>query len=94
MYALYACRDEFSNVFLRTFPHLGMMCSDTIELGSGTYDCSFPEFPEAFEPFAFNLRNGSVYHFADEWSLVLDEAELDRFFASFYRYTKNTHIHI
>jgi hypothetical protein len=60
MYALYAHREGMTNIFIRTFPRLDMMGSSTIEMGSGSYSDEFHSFPEAYEPFALNLRTGDL----------------------------------
>ena len=70
MYALYAYREGMTNVFIRTFPRLNMMDSDTIEKGSGAVKLDGPAFPEGYEAFAFNLRTGELLWFVDEWEAV------------------------
>ena len=82
MYALYAYRDGMTNIFIRTFPRLDMMGSYTIEMGSGSYSDEFHSFPEAYEPFALNLRTGELLWCPDEWEDVGEDLR-QAFFSSF-----------
>ena len=89
MYALYAHREGMTNIFIRTFPRLDMMGSSTIEMGSGSYSDEFHSFPEAYEPFALNLRTGDLLWFVDKpWVLVEDEEIRQSFFCSFSCFDK------
>jgi len=83
MYALYAHREGMTNIFIRTFPRLSMMGSSTIEMGSGSYSDEFHSFPEAYEPFALNLRTGELLWFDDMWNSPVDEDLRQAFFSSF-----------
>ena len=82
MYALYAYRDGMANIFIRTFPRLDMMDSNTIEQGSGAVKLDGPAFPESYEPFALNLKTGEVLWFADEWEEVQNDIRAE-FLSSF-----------
>ena len=82
MYALYAYREGMTNVFIRTFPRLNMMDSDTIEKGSGAVKLDGPAFPEGYEAFALNLKTGEVLWFVDKWEEVQNDIR-EEFLCSF-----------
>ena len=82
MYALYAHRDGMTNIFIRTFPRLVMMDSDTIEQGAGAVKLDGPTFPEGYEAFALDLKTGELLWFADEWEAAGEDLR-QAFFCSF-----------
>ena len=82
MYALYAHREGMTNIFIRTFPRLSMMDSDTIEQGTGAVKLDGPAFPEGYEAFALDLKTGELLWFADEWEAAGEDL-LQAFFCSF-----------
>lgn len=82
MYALYAHREGMTNIFIRTFPRLVMMDSDTIEQGAGAVKLDGPAFPEGYEAFALDLKTGELLWFADEWEAAGEDLR-QAFFCSF-----------
>lgn len=82
MYALYAHREGMTNIFIRTFPRLSMMDSDTIEQGTGAVKLDGPAFPEGYEAFALDLKTGELLWFADEWEAAGEDLR-QAFFCSF-----------
>ena len=82
MYALYAHREGMTNIFIRTFPRLSMMDSDTIEQGAGAVKLDGPAFPEGYEAFALDLKTGELLWFADEWEAAGEDLR-QAFFCSF-----------
>jgi len=82
MYALYAHREGMTNIFIRTFPRLSMMGSDTIEQGAGAVKLDGPAFPEGYEAFALDLKTGELLWFADEWEAAGEDLR-QAFFCSF-----------
>ena len=89
MYALYAHREGMTNIFIRTFPRLSMMDSDTIEQGTGAVKLDGPDFPEGYEAFALNLKTGDLLWYTDHpWVLVEDEEIRQSFFCSFSCFDK------
>ena len=89
MYALYAHREGMTNIFIRTFPRLSMMDSNTIEQGSGAVKLDGPAFPEGYEAFALNLKTGDLLWYTDHpWVLVEDEEIRQSFFCSFSCFDK------
>ena len=82
MYALYAHREGMTNIFIRTFPRLSMMDSDTIEQGAVAVKLDGPVFPEGYEAFALDLKTGELLWFADEWEAAGEDLR-QAFFCSF-----------
>ena len=71
-----------TNIFIRTFPRLSMMDSDTIEQGTGAVKLDGPAFPEGYEAFALDLKTGELLWFADEWEAAGEDLR-QAFFCSF-----------